>query len=157
MSWPFAMLLVAIGGCAATVGVALGWWDARAVRTTEIFGREIVDERFLAGWNAWPGVLALASGLAAVAIAAIGARSGPARPGGLCALSLACGLLVAAGAALAGVAGVAAAERALAGVGDTVEVSPAGGSVLSGLGGLLVLVGGGAGLIGRRASRAPGL
>jgi hypothetical protein len=143
VSWPFAMLLVAIGGLAASGGVLLGWWDARAVRTTEIFGREILDERTLAGSSAWSGAATLAVGLVALVGGAVGLlRRAPALRGPLALLALVSGLLALAGAALGLAQGGGAAARALGGAGREVEASVAGGLVISGLGGLLVAAGG---------------
>lgn len=150
VSWPFAMLLVAIGGLAASGGVALGWWDARAVRVTEIFGREILAERTLAGWGSWSGAMTLAGGLVALAAGAVGLGSrAPSRRGPLTLLAPACGVLAVAGAVLGLAQGAEAAAGALGDVGGRVEVGVAGGLVVSGLGGLLAAVGG---LLGRRAA-----
>ena len=150
VSWPFAMLLVAIGGLAASGGVLLGWWEARAVRTTEIFGREILDERTLAGSGAWSGAVTLAVGLVALVVGAVGLlRRAPARRGPLALLALGCGVLALAGVAVGLGQGGEAAARALGGAGREVEASVAGGLVISGLGGLIAAAGG---LFGRSAA-----
>jgi hypothetical protein len=149
------MLLVAIGGLAASGGVLLGWWEARAVRTTEIFGREILEEVTLAGWSSWGGALALGSGAMAVIVGLAGLAGGnpERRRWVLPFAALAAGLLAAVGAALGLAQGGEAAARALGGAGREVEASVAGGLVISGLGGLLVAAGG---LLARTAAGAEG-
>lgn len=143
VSWPFAMLLVAIGGAGALGGVLLGWWEARAFRETEIFGRELVADRLLAGTAGWGGVLALAAGVLAVAAGLLGSVVGPARWRRSIALAgVALGVLALAGAALGPRQGSEAGLRALGAAGHEVQVSPAGGLPVSVLGGLLALSGG---------------
>lgn len=153
VSWPFAMVLVAIGGAGALGGVLLGWWEARAFQETEIFGRELVADRLLAGTAGWGGVLALAGGVLAVVVGLLGLLVGPApwrKSIGLAGVAL--GALALAGAALGPVQGSEAGLRALgAAAGREVEVLPAGGLPVSALGGLLAL---GGGLLALR-SRAP--
>lgn len=150
VSWPFAMLLVAIGGLAASGGVALGWWDARAVRTTEIFGREILAERTLAGWSSWGGALALAAGALALVVGLAGLLGGVGRVGWRRAVppvALVAGSLAVVGAAFGLVQGEGAAARELADAGGSVEASVAGGLVVSGLGALVAATGGALGRI----------
>jgi hypothetical protein len=137
------MLLIAIGGLAAAGGVALGWWDARAIRATEIFGREIMADRTLAGWSGWSGALGLVAGLASVILGVAGALGVGWLPRPrLCHLALVCGLLALAAVAAGLAQGPSVAASALAGLGTSVEASPAGGIVVSGLGALLTAAGG---------------
>lgn len=158
VSWPFAMLLTAIGGLAAAGGVPLGWWEARAIRTTEIFGREILAERTLAGWSAWGGVLSLACGAVALAAGLVGlVPVGPALRRRMALLGLSCGVLALVGVALGLVQGSAAARAALGGLPGSAEATAAGGLVLSGLGGVLTGVGGALGWAPRVAGSADGL
>lgn len=144
VSWPFAMLLVAIGGAGALGGVLLGWWEARAFRETEIFGRELVADRLLAGTAGWGGVLALASGVLAVVAGLLGSLAGPAaRRRSMALAGVVLGALALAGAALGPLQGSEVGLRALgAAAGREVEVSTAGGLPVSALGGLLALAGG---------------
>lgn len=149
------MLLTAIGGLAATGGVALGWWDARAIRTTEIFGREILAERTLVGWRAWGGALTFVCGLGALAASLVGLlRAGPAVRRRMALVGLWCGALALAGVVFGLTQGTAAAREAFGGLPGSVEARAAGGLVVSGFGAVVTGIGGALGWAPRVAGTA---
>ena len=149
-TWSFAVALAAIGGFAAAVGVLLGWWRAEAFRASEIFGREIVEERTLLGTAHWSGTVALLVGLM-VTLAALGglvlSARGVRRAAAIAALSG--GFFVMAAAAFGFSQATTVAEAQVGGPGLGVDATVAGGLFLSAVGGAVAVV---AGLLAQRTA-----
>jgi hypothetical protein len=142
-TWPFVATVAAIGGVAAVVGVVLGWWQVTSYRESEIFGRELVEERTVAGTVHWTGLVALVVGLVVVgtAVASLVARGEGVRlVAGVSAL--AGGFFIMGAAALGLGQAAAVAEAQVGGAGLDAEGSAAAGLVLSALGGLVAVVAG---------------
>jgi hypothetical protein len=142
-TWPFAAAVAAIGGIAAVLGVVLGWWQVTSYRLSEIFGRELVEERTVAGTAHWTGLVALVVGLVIVgtAVASLLPRGGGARlVAGVSALA---GGFFIMGAAALGLGQADAVARAQVGAAGLVaEGTAAAGLVLSALGGVVAVVAG---------------
>jgi hypothetical protein len=116
-TWSFAVTLAAIGGFAAAVGVLLGWWDAEAYRTSEIFGNEQVESPVLLGTAHWSGTVAPVLG-------SLG------------------GVLVMGAAAIGFAQATGVAEAQVGGTGLSVDAFVVGGLILSAGGGFVAALGG---------------
>lgn len=63
-TWTLATALAAIGGFLAAVGVFLPWASATGVRTTEIFGEEVIGTTTSGGNGDVPGLIVFGVGAA---------------------------------------------------------------------------------------------
>ena len=142
-TWSFAVTLAAIGGFAAAVGVLFGWWQAESYRASEIFGREVVEERTLLGTVHWSGMVALLVGLV-VTLAALGglvlAARGVRRVAVIAALAGGCFAMAAAAFGFAQATTVA--EAQVGGLGLGVDGTISGGLFVSAAGGAVAAVAG---------------
>ena len=149
-TWSFAVTLAAIGGFAAAIGVLFGWWQAESYRASEIFGREVVEERTLLGTVHWSGMVALLVGLV-VTLAALGGlvltARGVRRVAVIAALSG--GFFAMAAAAFGFAQATAVAEAQVGGPGLGVDATVAGGLFLSAAGGAVAAI---AGLLAQRTA-----
>jgi hypothetical protein len=152
VSWSLAIALAAIGGFLAAAGVFLPWAEATGVRTTEIFGEEVLGTHSVSGTGDAIGLVVLALGIAigAIGVLALLVRSeGLRRAAGLLALGGGIAILVAcAVAAFRPDALVGELPPGLRGERVSVETSVAAGLFISGGGGLIAAIGG---LLARRA------
>ena len=141
-TWSAAITMAAIGGAAAVAGVFLGWWQADAYRTSEIFGREQVEVRMLLGTSHWSGAAAVVLGALVTIAALAGLVLSPEvrRVAAIAALGGGILILVAAALGFAQASGVAEAKVGGAGLG--VDGSAAGGLCVSAIGGLVAAAGG---------------
>jgi hypothetical protein len=144
--WSFATALAATGGFLAAAGVFLPWASASGVRTTEIFGEELVGTYSSNGIADITGLVVLIVGLA-IGVLEVGAllftEEGLRRAAGM--VAIVGGLAVLGACALAAI-------RAEAVLGDlpaelegplvAVETSIAAGLVVSAAGGVIAALGG---------------
>lgn len=147
-TWSLAMTLAAIGGAGVSGGVLLGWWTVAAYRESEIFGRELVEERLALGTAHWSGTATLVIGsvVVALSVVAVFVHGGAVRRVASIA-ALSGGFFLMAAAASGFGRSTVVAEVEVGGPGLTLEGSVAGGLVLSAVGGLVIAV---AGFLARR-------
>jgi len=149
-TWPLAMLLVAVGGGVVLVGVFLGWFHVSLWSSSGFFGKELVGSETFSGTEDWAGMVAMAVGIVVAlfpVVSMIFTEPGVRRLAANAAVVG--GVLIAAAVVVAflRVEQVTGSLDVGSGFEGTREGSPAFGMPISGLGGVLAVLGG---LVARR-------
>jgi hypothetical protein len=144
-TWALAMLLVAVGGGVALVGSILGWFRLSLWSSSGFFGRELMGTETFSGTEDWTGVVAMSVGIIVVLLAVVSMIFAEARVRRLVGNAVAVGGILIAAAALMAFLRVGQVTASLdvgSGLAGTREGSAAFGMPISGLGGVLAVLGG---------------